>query len=132
MDASADVLASQSYAPYGLPFDISGSFELSFGFTGEQTDANDLLYLRARYYAPEIGVFTALDPFEGIQNRPMSLNGYSWVEGNPINNVDPNGNFILAGAGAAAGRGCNRRCSCCCCNFSCVRQCRHQLSPIHR
>src|SRR5690606_21587705 len=27
----------------------------------------------------------------GIAGRPMSLNGYSWVEGNMINAVDPSG-----------------------------------------
>lgn len=32
-----------------------------------------------------------LDPFEGMANRPMSLNGYSWVEGNVPNRVDPSG-----------------------------------------
>jgi hypothetical protein len=38
-----------------------------------------------------VGVFTALDPFEGMMQRPMSLNGYSYVEGNPITNSDPSG-----------------------------------------
>jgi len=60
-------------------------------FTGEQTDANGQIYLRARYYDPATGVFTALDPFEGTMQRPMSMNGYSWVEGNPINFTDPTG-----------------------------------------
>nr|WP_275944777.1 RHS repeat-associated core domain-containing protein [Phototrophicus methaneseepsis] len=91
VDVNADVLASQSYAPYGLPIDLNGSFDSPFGFTGEQIDSNALNYNRARYYNPMIGTFTALDPWEGIQNRPMSLNGYSWVEGNVINAVDPSG-----------------------------------------
>ena len=56
-----------------------------FGFTGEMTDANELLFLRARYYAPESSVFTALDPFEGAIQRPMSLNGYLYVDGDPVN-----------------------------------------------
>ncbi|QPC82469.1 RHS repeat-associated core domain-containing protein [Phototrophicus methaneseepsis] len=94
VDASADVLTSQSYAPYGLPFNISGNFTSPFGFTGEQVDSNGLNYNRARYYNPMIGTFTALDPFEGIQNRPMSLNGYSWVEGNPINLTDAIGLYL--------------------------------------
>lgn len=54
-------------------------------------DANGLQYHRARYMNPALGVFTALDPFEGMMDRPMSLNGYTWVSGNPINNVDPSG-----------------------------------------
>jgi RHS repeat-associated protein len=37
-----------------------------FGFTGEQTDStNDLVYLRARYMNPRLGIFGSLDPFEG-------------------------------------------------------------------
>ncbi len=38
-----------------------------------------------------MGVFTARDPYEGTPARPMSLNGYSWVEGNVVNAVDPSG-----------------------------------------
>lgn len=75
---------------------VSGSFDNSFGFTGEQTDSTGQVYLRARYYAPEMGIFPSLDPFEGIHSRPMSLNGYSWVEGNPIMNTDPNGNVAIS------------------------------------
>jgi RHS repeat-associated protein len=77
-------LESRLYAPYG-------TLQTPYGFTGEPTDGNALLYLRARYYAPSLGVFTALDPLEGIVQRAMSLNGYSWVEGNTINYVDPSG-----------------------------------------
>jgi RHS repeat-associated protein len=60
-------------------------------FTGEQTDANGLVYLRARYYHPELGVFTALDPVEGSMQQPMSLNRYGYVAGNVVNRVDPSG-----------------------------------------
>jgi len=66
--------------------------QTNYGFTGEQYDStNDMLYLRARHYKPGVGVFTALDPFEGMAQRPMSLNGYSWVEGNVTNLIDPQG-----------------------------------------
>ncbi|MBZ0277692.1 MAG: RHS repeat-associated core domain-containing protein [Anaerolineae bacterium] len=84
-------LESRSYAPYGEPFGLTGTNQTPYGFTGEPLDDNGLLYLRARYYAPGLGVFTALDPFEGMAGRPMSLNGYSWVEGNPAMIVDPSG-----------------------------------------
>jgi len=48
------------------------------------TDANTLLYLRARYYNPALGVFTALDPV-GNGNR------YQYVSANPANRSDPAG-----------------------------------------
>jgi len=91
VDANAAIIAAQNYAPYGTPFDTVGSFGSSFGFTGEQTDGNHQVFLRARYYNPSIGVFNSLDPFEGVIQRPMSLNGYSWVEANVPNAVDPSG-----------------------------------------
>jgi len=39
-------------------------------------------------YDPMSGVFLQKDPFSGVMNRVMSMNGYSYVEGNPINAVD--------------------------------------------
>jgi RHS repeat-associated protein len=89
-----------SYSPMGVP---SGAVD-NFGFTGEYTDANGQLYLRARYYNPGAGIFNALDPFEGLTNRPMSLNGYSWVEGNVINATDPSGMLICSDMYAANNR----------------------------
>jgi hypothetical protein len=43
-----------------------------------------------------MGIWTALDPFEGMMDRPMSLNGYGYVHGNPVTNVDPSGMFVQA------------------------------------
>jgi hypothetical protein len=50
-----------------------------------------LQYHRARYYNAGLGTWASLDPFEGIHDRPMSLNGYAWVEGNVSNAIDPSG-----------------------------------------
>ena len=57
------------------------------------------MYLRARYYAPGLGVFPSLDPVEGIPEHASSLNRYSYVAGNTINAVDPTG--LCAGAVSA-------------------------------
>jgi RHS repeat-associated protein len=99
------VQAQHHYAPYGERSggSIAGGFDpMPFGFTGEQTDANDLLYLRARHYAPGLGVFTALDPVEGDMSDPMTLNRYAYVGGNPISNTDPSGMFIDYGVGGVS------------------------------
>jgi RHS repeat-associated protein len=66
--------------------DPGGGFGSPFTFTGELLDANDLLYLRARYYSPALGVFTALDPVE-------NGNRYQYVGANPVNAADPTGMF---------------------------------------
>jgi RHS repeat-associated protein len=81
----------RQYDPYGTPFGPTGTSQTDYGFTGEPTNDIGLVYLRVRTYRPDLGIFTSLDPFEGTPDRPMSLNGYSYVEGNPANLVDPSG-----------------------------------------
>jgi RHS repeat-associated protein len=83
VDEALDVDSLESYAPYGDPLE-AGSFGSPFTFTGELLDANALLYLRARYYSPALGVFTALDPIE-------NPNRYQYVSANPVSAVDPSG-----------------------------------------
>lgn len=102
VDVNNAVIESRTYDPIGNL--ISGSMTQSpIGFTGEFTEG-DLIYLRARYYNPNLGIFPSLDPWEGTHNRPMSLNGYGWVEGNVVNKVDATGmqsevlnNLLLCG-----------------------------------
>jgi len=89
VDDSVSVSQAVDYSAYGEP---DGAL-LGFAFTGEMREANGLQYHRARYYNPTLGVWAALDPFEGTQERPMSMNGYSWVEGNVTNWTDPSGMY---------------------------------------
>lgn len=72
----------------------------SYGYTGEIEDENGFVYLRARYYSHELGEFLSLDPHEGDIGNPMSLNGYAYAHGNPINNTDPSGRRICSDAGS--------------------------------
>lgn len=58
---------------------------------GEITETNSLVYLRNRYYNPNLGVFPSLDPVLGNASYPMSLNRYSYVQNNPTNLTDPSG-----------------------------------------
>jgi len=90
---SQAIAGTRTMNPYGdVMTDYNyGTMDSGYGFTGEQVDPNELVYLRARYYDPNVGVFASLDPFEGVHNRPMSVNGYSWVEGNVANWSDPTG-----------------------------------------
>jgi RHS repeat-associated protein len=66
------------------PFGDSDAVIAGFAFTGEMRDANGLQYHRARYYAPELGVWPSLDPVE-------NGNRYAYVTGNPVTRVDPSG-----------------------------------------
>jgi len=49
------------------------------------------VYLRARWYAPGVGIFTAPDPWEGDPLLPISLHPYAYANNNPANYLDPTG-----------------------------------------
>jgi RHS repeat-associated protein len=52
---------------------------------GEEYDEETgLIYLRNRYYDPEIGRFISKDPSPGRLDRPSTLNPYCYVENNPV------------------------------------------------
>ena len=55
------------------------------------TDDNGLLYMRQRYYNTEIKRFINQDILRGKITDSQSLNRYSYVEGDPINYMDPFG-----------------------------------------
>jgi len=85
------VLGLQSYSLYGVPDAPVGSVGTPFRFTGEMRDGNGLQYHRARYLSPALGGWLSLDPWEGMAERIMSMNGYAWVEGNVVNAEDADG-----------------------------------------
>jgi hypothetical protein len=49
------------------------------------------VYLRARYYSPATGRFITKDSWQGDYYRPLSLNRWMYVEGNPIKFTDASG-----------------------------------------
>ncbi len=54
-------------------------------------DDTGLIYMRARYYSPEIRRFVNADKVHGDISNALSLNRYAFVNGNPAVNVDPLG-----------------------------------------
>jgi RHS repeat-associated protein len=96
-NSSGDVTLLKSYEPYGSVLNSQGSATSVFGYSGEQIDSTGLIYLRARYMQPGLGVFLSHDPWEGDALRPGSMNGWNYVEGNPINRVDPTGFQSVSG-----------------------------------
>jgi RHS repeat-associated protein len=65
--------------------------EVSYG------DSTQLLYLRARWYNPANGRFQSRDTWGGDANRPISMNRWMYVEGNPVNYSDPTGHNGVPG-----------------------------------
>lgn len=79
------------YDPFGNVLTTNGTLASVYGYTGEETDATGLVYLRARYYAPGQGRFLLKDP------SGMDDNLYGYSNANPINRSDPTGLFSLEG-----------------------------------
>ncbi len=102
LDAGTGAVAQElAYDPYGAVLkDTNPGFQ-PFGFAGGIYDAaTALVHFGARDYDPETGSFLRRDPsgFDG------GLNLYAYAAGDPVNFVDPDGNFIAAAAiGAVEG-----------------------------
>ena len=61
-------------------------------YTGHLHDkASGLTYMKARYYAPELGMFLSRDPARGTLMDPRSRQPHLYAHANPVNNVDPDG-----------------------------------------
>jgi RHS repeat-associated protein len=106
-NAAGALALAQPFDPYGGLLSSQGSAATPYGFTGEWGDASGLLYLRARYYLPQAGIFTSRDPFPGFTTLPVTLQPYLYAAGNPLRYTDPSGKIIpllaIAGIGFAAG-----------------------------
>jgi RHS repeat-associated protein len=89
LNSSLSPQDSRLYAPYGETTQLSGTSQSAYGYTGEATDGNGLVYLRARYYAPGIGQFVSVDPLE-------TANRYAYVGGNVVNATDPSGLVVAS------------------------------------
>ena len=90
-DATGEIMYASAYDPYGVTTQAYGASQTSYGFTGEFTDPSGMVYLRARYYMPGDGRFITRDTWMGDYDSPLSLNRWMYVEGNPVNRVDPTG-----------------------------------------
>ncbi len=91
VDGAGAVVQTREWTPYG---EEAGGALPGPGYTGEWQDAAvGLVYLRARWYAPGVGRFTQPDPWEGNRWQPISLQPYIYASDNPINWVDPTGQY---------------------------------------
>ena len=67
-------------------------------YTGESYDsATGLYHLRARDYDPKTGRFISMDAHPGSQSIPLTLNKYLYGNADPVNHIDPGGDFSLGG-----------------------------------
>ena len=82
-------VVSKSYSPFGelLTEQTSG-----FGYNGEYYNAaTGMIYLRARFYEPEMNRFGQKDTLRGSIIDGISLNRYLYCQSDPVNFADYNG-----------------------------------------
>ena len=97
LDTDGDIVSGQAFYfdAFGNPIGFDPANALtSLLYSGEQTDPTGLQYLRARYYDPASGRFNRLDPFAGNMSDPQSLHKYLYAHADPINGIDPSGEFF--------------------------------------
>lgn len=85
-DQAGATVGTQRFDAWGNRLAGTGTIP-QYGYTGREPDETGLVYYRARYYDPSIGRFTQRDPV-GLQG---GINQYAYVEGNPVNQTDPEG-----------------------------------------
>jgi RHS repeat-associated protein len=95
--------AWQQYTPYGAPRGTPpSSWPDTNGFLGDPTDADtSLTIIGARQYDPSTGQFISPDPILETTS-PQQLNGYAYAADNPVTNIDPTGQELLAPGGGGS------------------------------
>jgi RHS repeat-associated protein len=99
-DSTGKVQETYSYDAWGNGLTATGSVgtKNKFRFTGQALDpATGLYFLRARYYDQTSGRLLSKDTFPGFAAQPMTLHRYTYAGNNPVNFVDPSGNFFIGG-----------------------------------
>ncbi|MFC2130958.1 RHS repeat-associated core domain-containing protein [Bacteroidota bacterium] len=96
-DSSESLTHKYSYDEFGRISQINEADYNPFRFVGKfgvMFENDDLYFMRARYYDPEIRKFIQEDPV-------WNVNLYTYANNNPLLNIDPTGKFaFLAVAGA--------------------------------
>lgn len=64
------------------------------GFTNGLPDPlTGLIFLRSRWYSPQLGRFLTRDGAEIVTSDAQSINRYTYVQNDPVNKTDPTGQF---------------------------------------
>ena len=99
-EETEDWAQARSYGPFGDPEDAprgeNGQLRAAwpelprFGYRGELTHGQ-MIYLRRRWYDPDLGRFTCPDPLADLTGPSQARNPYIYAYNDPVNFSDPLG-----------------------------------------
>ena len=96
IDNNGNVNRYYRYDAFGIPGSYSADDTNPFLYAGQYYDReSQSYYLRARYYLPRYGRFTAEDPARD------GLNWYTYCANNPVRYYDPSGLRLVMSEGAS-------------------------------
>ena len=93
-DITGAITDTFKYDTYGKLIERTGTSAVIFGYNGRDgvvTDSNGLIYMRARYYAPDLKRFVNADIIAGEISNAITLNRYAYANANPVSFIDPFG-----------------------------------------
>ena len=95
--ANGNITDTFAYDTYGKLISRTGTSNVIFGYNGRDgvvTDDNGLIYMRARYYSPDMRRFINADILSGRISNAITLNRYAYANANPAMYVDPTGMLV--------------------------------------
>ena len=92
-DANGKLLWREDYKPYGERIrKETASKGNTLWYTGKPHEEDfGLSYFGARWYSPQMGRFTGIDPAGFSEGNVQSFNRYAYANNNPYRYVDPDG-----------------------------------------
>jgi len=97
-DQSGNITDKYAYEPFGKLANSDGATNNPFKYVGRygvMDEGNGLNFIRARYYAPELGRFITKDPLSGNDKDGQSLNRYVYALNNPVIFIDADGEAAI-------------------------------------
>ncbi len=94
-DSNCNITDTFEYDTYGNLTARTGTTKTPFLYNGRDgvmyEDDTGLIYMRARYYCPTLRRFVNADKLHGDITNALTLNRYSFCNGDPANGIDPMG-----------------------------------------
>lgn len=104
VDANGTEAFKATYDAWGQQTVTTNTLNFHRGYTGhEHLSQFALINMNGRMYDPLLGRFLSPDPFVQLPDFSQNFNRYSYCLNNPLVYVDPDGEFIWAYVGIAAG-----------------------------